>query len=374
MVRFISQLKTTLKARVIAPQTIRTYDDYFSAVASTFPEPLQTLSSTNLEPHQLTVAFCLDNARFHLYRHNLSVLCAPAERVEAINRCLAVAKDTTRYVSRTFQTPPATPPHSDSPEADLHVGRTDQWQAAVKSTALNITCTHLWRCILVLCFRAEFTAALTCVGVSAAIGDLRNVNMACGRHIAFFLETLLERWRSGRANASTLEQDEEMLAYLSGDLQGSTENAWVWTGSETGSKLNANGELLTPAVQLTRPLTTAAAVGPKLDGEHPVERPNDPASYLLPKDKPSWGGWDKVEKLLHELMGEQRRTIRTSEQTQSPTAYTYHRPAHNEGKRLQLAPPEPPSSLTPARTPPPPAPLARDQSSGASRISIANII
>lgn len=377
VVRFISQLKTTLKAREIAPQTIRTYDDYFSAVMSTFPETFQTQSSTYLEPHQLTVAFFLQTARFHLYRHNLSVICRLPQRVEAINRCLAVARDTAQYISRTLQTPAASPnSHQDghspaaSSEVDLDVSKTDKWQASVKSTALNISCMHLWRSILVLCFRGDFTSALTCIRVSSAIGELRNVNMACGRHIKFFLDKLLERWRSGRGGAASLEKDEEMIAYLSGDLQGSTENSWVWTGSETGSKLKVNDDKATHAVQIYRPLN-AVGMGPKLNGEHPVDRPNDPANNLLPKPL-DWGGWDTVERSIHELMEEQEKSPPLSTETRSP--YSYHRPAHNEGKRLQLAPPDLPGPVTPGRTPPPPQATSRETSTGASRISIANII
>jgi len=31
--------------------------------------------------------------------------------------------------------------------------------------------------------------------------------------------------------------DEELMAYVSGDLQASPENSWVWTGSETGMNI-----------------------------------------------------------------------------------------------------------------------------------------
>ena len=93
-------------------------------------------------------------------------------------------------------------------------------------------CSHLWRCALVLCLRLEFAAATTIVQASASIGDLRKNNVACGRNLAFFLDKLIARLRSG-ATSESLEADEEMLAYASGDLQGCSEESWVWPGSET---------------------------------------------------------------------------------------------------------------------------------------------
>lgn len=411
IVRFISQLKTTLKSRIIAPQTLRTYDEYFNAVMSTFSETFQIQSSSYLEPHNLTVAFFLQSARFHLYRHNLSSLCSPVERVDAMNRCHSVAKDTVRYITRTLQSPPSSPDangqhgHRPFSEPDIAVSNTDRWQASVRSTALDISCAHLWRCTLILCFRGDYSSALMCVRMSAVIGDLRHVNMACGRYLTFFLDTLLERVRSGRGGPPSLERDEEMIAYLSGDLQGSTENAWVWPGSETGSKLNANAQSREPAIKIERETPNEVAGGyggaARINGEAteppptPTRPANDPANSLSARRQAvDWGGWDRVERLIHELMEEQR-TQQNYPQQQFPVREMsddrdrderearshpyYHQPAHNTGKRLQLAPPD----AAPARTPPPPAMMQRSTpqrdpppgpSSGASRISIANII
>lgn len=425
VVRFISQLKTTLKSRIISPQTLRTYDDYFKVVMSTFSETFQIHSSTYLEPHNLTIAFYLQTARYHLYRHNLSIAVPPTERIEAMNRCLACAKDTVRYIQRTLQTPPSSPAtatHHSSPrpysEPDINVSRTDRWQASMKSTALNIGCAHVWRCTLVLAFRGDFQSALICTRVLATIGELRNYNISCGRHLAFFLDTLLGRWRAGRGRQDLLQIDEEMIAYLSGDLQGSPESGWMWTGSETGLKLNNHPDTAEPGVKIEAPYTAKAGGyggAAHINGENPPaeyeepppppipERtPQDPASWLLAREKKmDWGGWERIEQLLHELMEEQQRQQRGfdydygAQRNQNHfveperrgsggsggSGYLYHQPVHNAGKRLQLAPPDPERM---SRTPPlPPQPMAqaqreqsqgRERSEAASRISIANII
>jgi hypothetical protein len=403
VVRFISQLNVTLKSRIIAPQTLRTYDEYFGAVMSTFPDMYQVQTMYYLEPHDLTVAFVLQAARFHLYRHNLSPACSPAERADAMSRCFAVAKDTVRYISRTLQTPPPSHMYPNGSVPDQDVVRSERWQSAVKSTATNASCAHLWRCTLILAFRGDYSAALSCVRVSAAIGKTRNMNMSCGRHLKFFLETLLERWRTGRARADLLERDEEMIAYMSGDLQGNAESSWAWTGSETGYKLNVAAERREPAVKIERttPLNVAGgyggaariggeAVSPPPTPHHPT---NDPATLLqVRRAAVDWGGWDTIDLLLRDLMAEQARLqpgfpaprdlhrpegARGEREHDERTHQNYHQPMHNAGKRLQLAPPAAHTVMSPptpgpgdGKMPTQPTP----PSTGASRISIANII
>jgi len=208
-------------------------------------------------------------------------------------------------------------------------------------------CTHLWRCVLILCFRAEYAAALACVHVSSTIGDLRRVNIACGRNLAFFLDRLAERIRSGNGSQQQLEADEEMLAYVSGDMQGDAENSWVWAGSDTGIKLNSS-------VSATLAVDTNHRVnGEIVEGVPPSHPPS--SALLTEKETKEWGGWERVRGIISSLMEEQHSRQQ---------AQYYHQPAHNMVKRLQLAPPEAPvhtnsSSVSPG---------------GSSRISIANII
>ncbi|EKG12483.1 hypothetical protein MPH_10353 [Macrophomina phaseolina MS6] len=392
VVRFISQLKKTLKSKTVALGTIQTYEEYFRAIMSSFPETHQLGHESYVDPALLPSVLVLPFTRFHLSRHNLSSACHPAERVDALNRCLLVAQDTAKYISRSILSPPA---FHDGPGEPSFRG--DSWQARILATTKHMLCTHLWRCTLILCFRADYVSALTCVRVSAAIGSARKVNIACGRNLAFFLDRLTERIQSGNGSQNMLEVDEEMLAYVSGDLQGCAENSWVWAGSETGVKLNTP-----PATQPPNPPNTTTVAkdpgrarnssGGSENGEamqddderFPAPRMN---SMLTDKESREWGGWERVERQIATLLEEQRSRQQQAQQVhaQMQQPPTFYQPSpHNAGKRVQLAPEA--GSLPPAPAPPgvveagsgagpPPGSSGSSASAGGtSRISIANII
>jgi hypothetical protein len=325
VIRFIPQLKKTLKSRTISRPTLDTYDDYFKSIMSSYPEHLQIRAEGYLEPVLLHAVFPLQAARVLLYRHNLTTLCQPHERSEAMSRCLLAAHDTLKYIQRTMMTP------AQSPDQRTFGGPPQEsFRDLIRGQADNFLCKHIWRVTLILCFKGDYNAALTCVQLSSTIGDIRKVNVACGRNLSLFLARLYERVKAGVAT-HLLEADEEMLAYASGDLQGDPENAWVWAGSESDF---VNGA---PA--------------------NPDDLP--PSSALLTeKELADWGGWERVKRLLHELIDEQQRQSRP----QNP----YHQPLHNPTKRLQLSQPDTSPTSGAVSSPGP--------SAGAARISIANII
>jgi len=339
VVRFIPHLKKTLRAAVVSQATLRTYEEYFASVMNTFPPEYHAYSPAPLEPHCLSVIFILQTARFQLFRHNLNPSCSVQDRVDAINRCLSVARDTAKYLTRSAQSQPPRPGYSPAPS--------EGWDAAIRGAASNAFCTHLWRCILVLCFRGEYVTALTCVSVCAAIGSLRKINLGCGRHVAFFLDRLSDRIRDGQGSQQQLDADEEMAAYLSADMQGSPDAAWIWTGSDTGTKVGAS---LGPSPLETIVRTT---IGVAADGSMTAP------SASVQQETSTWDGWERVERMLTRLNEEQQTHFNQR------TSY-YHQPQHNTGKRLHLAPPE--NTLAPMTS----GPAAT--SGGTSRISIANII
>jgi len=70
---------------------------------------------------------------------------------------------------------------------------------------------------------------------STLIGDEKPINISCGRHLSLFFQILFDRHAT---NATTpVGEDEELLVFLSGDLQGGT-NSWVWNNTETGTLLS----------------------------------------------------------------------------------------------------------------------------------------
>jgi len=136
----------------------------------------------------------------------------------------------------------------------------------------------------VLALALDFNGALICARVSAAIADLRKINVACARNLIFFLERLTDRVRNGQGERYMLEQDEEMLAYASGDLQEDARGSWVWTEAESPSR-----ELSGSYSANMTPI------------ESPEEAPPSGQSDVF------GGEWQRVEALLVGLRHEQQR-------------------------------------------------------------------
>jgi hypothetical protein len=208
-----------------------------------------------------------------------------------------------------------------------------------------MACLHLWRCMLVLCFRGDYDAAFMCLHVSTAIGKTRKINSACGKHLVFFLDQMLSRARSGRGSPQQLEHDEEILAYVSGDVQASVDHSWVWAGP--------NATTSSPPSQSSSFDTLRSHVG------------DEPMRDVLPvrttggspiQTEVDWNEWTRIEPMIRQLMEENR-----------PRSSNYYPPPHNPMKRVQLAHE---TKLAPRPPPPPPSPAP----SSSSRISIANII
>jgi Fungal specific transcription factor domain len=368
IVRTIGPLIKTLKAPVMSPHTLSTFNKHFAACTKAFPEQCHLNSSQYLEPRYLEPICHLQNVRLLLHRHNLSTSCIQEARAAAVENCVGIAKDTAHLLSRTMQQPPSSPQYQ-------HPSTNRDWQSLLSATASTLLCTHIWRCILFLCFRGHYTEALTCVHVSASIGNLREINIACGRNLSFFLRTMMDRLSKG-FGVSELEKDEEMMALVSGDLQGTTDNSWVWQGSEKGMELNTlmeQGSTLVHETPLNGSNTSQQRPG---SGQGFEAIPQ--TTILTPEDVTDWGGWPYIVSMLRQLL---------ENNGNSYTVQPYSVPATSTLPTLQqygslssgnytvqgsagLGPSAPPmtpvpiASMTPATTAPSPS----------SRISIANII
>lgn len=335
--QLFSSLHQTMKSSIIAPSILQNFDEKFHSRLAVLPESYQSVSDAPLEPAALPTIITLQMARFLLFRRNISPVCRPAERAEALHRCTAVAQDTAKYIARTLHGPPGS---SDS-----------DWRARVSQIASNMICMHLWRCVLMLCFRADYEGASMCLHLSAAMGDIRKVNVACGKNLTFFLDRLLDRVRTGNGGQHQLEHDEEMLAYISGDMQGSLEHSWVWAGVDFG----AQGTPTSPHSPL-QPGTQAHGTDEPMQG---TNLPLRPISESQDSGAKEWDGWGWIEQMIRQLKEEHRARLA------QPTPY--YPPPHNPVKRVQLAPDAPAS-------PPRSGPLPSPTPSSTSRISIANII
>lgn len=277
VVRSIGQLTRTLRCSTIVLATIETFERHFDACLATFPTSYHPRSDLPLDPRSLAPIIYLQNARLILHRHNISPICPADTRSYALDYCLSTALDTTNLLSRCLQHPPG--------------GPVEDRQTLFASAATTMLCTHIWRCTLFLLYRQEYAAALVCVQASGIIGDLRAVNAACGRYLAFFVRCLLDRVRRP-GPAIDFSCDEELIAYVSGDMQGSSDDSWVWNGSETGSHL----EVLSPQL-----------------GGSPVAHP-EPSHESL-----DWEGWDWIERTVHYLFSEQQERQRQQHQSRPET-------------------------------------------------------
>ncbi|TKA75593.1 hypothetical protein B0A55_06353 [Friedmanniomyces simplex] len=301
VVRITAQLKKTLKSRTIAAATLNTYDDHFQSIMASYPDPFPIHSQAYIDPRLLLAACNLQTTRFFLYRHNLSPACRRSDRIDALDRCVSVAHDTAHYVQRSMQPPqqqdsPAATPGYYSP---AHMAN---WEARFRSVTPAFFCAHLWRCTLVLCLRWEFAAALVLAQASAAVRDTKKLNIACGNHMAFFLDKLIGRMRGG-ATKQSLESDEEMLAYASGDMQGCAEESWVWAGSETGANLTQMGGMNGFGVGADGENTPPYSLQGGGDAGHGAAL----SSAAAEREGQDQGGWEYVLRTLRALLQEQRQ-------------------------------------------------------------------
>jgi hypothetical protein len=316
VVRSIGQLTRTLRSATISPATLETFELHFNTCLATFPSQFHPKTDQDLDPRSLAPVIYLQNARLLLHRHNISPFCPDMVRTSAMDYCVSTALDTANILSRcmrNYPTHPAPPPINDP-------------RSHFASCASSLLCTHIWRCTLLLLFRGEYAAALACVQALSSIGDVRTVNAACGRYLAFFLRRLLVRIRPTEGHVPDLDRDEEMMAYVSGDMQGTSDGSWVWHGSETGSQLEGMG-ISTPT---------------------PSSRPTEMETDA------EWAGWEWIEKTVQDLFTEQHQ--------QRQMAYAQRDVAMGQPK-LE------PSSSTLA-----PESASERSSSAQSRMTIASII
>lgn len=222
----IARLLRILKSDRLAKPALQAYDSHFNQCVNAFPAQRQGRANSYIDAIELPPIIYLQNARLMLHRHNLTPVCGSVERSAAIDHCILVARDTAGFLRRCMQPPPGEPRPHDAKQDD-------NWESRMISASSAFFCTHLWRCTLFLCFRLDFENALSCARASAIVGNARPVNVYCGRYLEFFLRELISRLDQG----AQFDADEDMIAYASGDLQGSSENSWVWQKSKGGVHL-----------------------------------------------------------------------------------------------------------------------------------------
>ncbi|OJD13760.1 hypothetical protein AJ78_05810 [Emergomyces pasteurianus Ep9510] len=337
VMRAVSQLTKSLKVTVISADTLEAFERHFRMCLATFPPDYRMEASHYLDPRLLPPIIFLQNTRLVLHRHNLSPRSSTEVRLTALERCLAVANDTTRLLSRCMRSPNTPDVTSNGPQAAGY------WKYLLASAATTVLCCHIWRCTLILLLRDDYAGALVCVQTSAAIGDVRPANTACGRYVAFFLKTLLEK--AQRNGVGNLDHDEEMIAYVSGDLQGRISGSWIWQQNENES-----------ASTVTPPQSSSSSKSSLL-GRSFFDGARDGVSPQDPEREREWEGWGWVEQTVQFLLKEQQRRSTAIEMKENGTRSVG--PA-----RSNLPFNQPPGNTSPSLISPP----------SNARMTIANII
>ncbi|KAL9597241.1 MAG: hypothetical protein Q9219_005284 [cf. Caloplaca sp. 3 TL-2023] len=328
VIRVISKLLKLLKEPCISSSSLQAFDILFEDCMELFPARHQLNAFGNLDPHELPPLIYLQNARLMLHRHNLGVKSKPSARLHATDECTRIAKQSTRLLARCMADGSGTGGQSQ-------VGL-DRRRGSLISAANAFLCTHIWRCSLFLCLRQEYEDALVCAQASASIGDARPINVACGRYLEFYLERLIPKLQDG---IHWIETDEEMLALVSGDLQGNAENSWIWKDFEGGDQAFERSRF-SPIVPI------------------PVSAPEE--NYY------SWSNWDAIIDMLTQLaQGKQQSQSQPQQQyaqqePRIPLKLPSQLPSQLQQQPVHLASPVSPGSETPQ--------------SGSSRIRIADIM
>lgn len=328
--RLMAPLSKIFRSLCITTEALARFESHLGECLHLFPRPLQLSASASLDPCIMQPLFYFQNARILLHRHNLSPSCSPEQRFQAIEQCLHASRDTAALLSRCML------PHIQSLE----------WEQRFILSATTLLCTHLWRCLLFLLFRELYDAFFVVLRAASTINDARVINISCGRYLSFFLQRLIEHYE--QPNPTEVEQDEEILVYLSADLQAST-NSWVWGHAETGTHLSRRQKH-------GRPKHTANAIDTQTSSAT-----HSPAwdNVLSEEEQHDWGGWQHLEQSTRYLqrLRESRQQQHSHEQNQPG----FSRPSLPAG-------PTPGPTLAPISTP------SQTPDSTRSRMTIANII
>ncbi|KAI1364838.1 fungal-specific transcription factor domain-containing protein [Xylaria arbuscula] len=271
VVRSFSALRKAFAAGVIDRPQLATFDSHFTACQNLFPPVFGPNNLETVSPHVLAPLAYLLSARLHLHRHNLSPSCPIEARIEAIEQCTETAYETARLMERS--------------------------SASLADSATTLLVTHVFRSTLFLLLTGYREQAITCLRVLKSVHEKRDVSVACGRYLSFFVHTLRSKHHEAAERLSrptissypqqhpsidprviqeTLFRDEELLLYVSADMQASAETAWIWAGVERDAPL---------------PLPPSAR------GMRSVDK----RTGLTSDERQDWGGWDSLIDLVRGL-------------------------------------------------------------------------
>ena len=291
--RLMSPLAKAFRTLCITNEALNRFENYLGDCLNLFPRILQLSSSIPLDACIMAPIVHFQNVRILLHRHNLSPSCSPEQRLQAIEQCTHAARDTATLLSRCMI------PHMNAHE----------WEQRFVLSTTTILCTHLWRCMLFLIFRQQYDACYIVLRAAMTIGEARSINISCGRYLASFTRRLIERYE--QSPNLDVEQDEDLLVFLSADLQATT-NSWVWGNAETGTHLSRRQKH-------GRPRHTSI----EQDSQPQNERYSPSwAGMLTEEEQHDWGGWQNVERSVRYLQQLTESRVNVANHVQPNTTTT----------------------------------------------------
>lgn len=332
VVRSYTALVKALEAPALSAAQLAMFDSHFKKCLSTFPPACDPSSTVALAPHFLAPLAYLFHARLLLHRHNLSPSCPAEVRLAAVESCTHVALETASLISRT-----------KSPAEG----------------ATTLLTAHIFRSTLFLLLTGYLDHANTCIRALASIDARRDITMSCGRFLAFFTSTLNTK-RTEHANylsrRSSIDQsalllslarDEELLAYVSADLQASPNRSWLWSFQDRDAI----------------PTTANASQGYAGTNENSLFS-SELRTGLNEEERREWVGWVRLESMTRNLGSTNSWTPLppTAVKSESPVA-NVELPRLSDSSRYSHVPR---GDVSPSVNP--------GANRGAERISIANII
>jgi hypothetical protein len=271
--RSFTALRKAFTVPVIERPRLATFDNHFTTCQNVFHSIFDAnlMDMGTIHPQYIMPLSYLLNARLHLHRHNLAPACPAEARTEAIEQCTATAYETARLMERAT--------------------------ASLADSATTLLVSHVFRSTLFLLLTGYRDQAMTCLRVLKSVGDRRDIAVSCGRYLSFFVRTLRSKQQEAaerlprptipgyppqptpvdpRAIQESLLRDEELLLYVSVDMQASAESAWVWVGADRDPPV--------PSPATARGLAA-------------VEK----RTGLTAEERQDWGGWDNLIELIRGL-------------------------------------------------------------------------
>ncbi|KAF7547933.1 hypothetical protein G7Z17_g7378 [Cylindrodendrum hubeiense] len=282
VVRSYTALLAALTPPALSSVQLSTFEDHFKKCLATFPPACDPSSTVPLAPHFLAPLAYLFHARMLLNRHHLDPGYPLEARLASVESCTHVALETASL---------------------LH--RSNTSHLADGATALLTT--HIFRCTLFLLLTGYLDHATTCIRAMASISTRRDVATPCGRFLSFFISTLgtkraefanyLSRsapsppfgaLRSSIDHSSILQmlsRDEDLLSYVSADLQASPDASWLWAGLERETQLpHLSSPVASPAAGSGRSLISS-----------------ETRTGITEAEDREWGGWVRLEAAIRGL-------------------------------------------------------------------------